>query len=74
LHADVTLSDLDAIDAYSAQVLRDLQQYALSLSDEDFAAGVDQNFTTVLSSGEEVPLLPDGENRMVTKENLGEFV
>lgn len=74
MHADVTLSDLDAIDAYSAQVLRDLQQYALSLSDEDFAAGVDQNFTTVLSSGEEVPLLPDGENRMVTKENLGEFV
>lgn len=71
---EVTLADLEGIDAYSAQVLRDLQNHASSLSDEDFAAGVDQNFTTVLSSGVEVPLCPDGENIRVTKANLDDFI
>jgi len=33
LHEKVTLHDLDGIDAYSAQVLRDMQQYAQNLSD-----------------------------------------
>jgi len=73
LHEDVTLQDLDGIDAYSAQVLRDLQQYASTLSDDDFEAGVDQYFTTVLSSGEEVPLCPGGEAIKVTKANIDDF-
>ena len=70
----VTLDDLEGIDAYSAQVLRDLQQYSQTLSDEDFEAGVEQYFTTVLSTGEEVPLCPGGESIRVTKQNLPEFV
>lgn len=74
LHEKMTLQDLDGIDAYSAQVLRDMQQYAQNLSDEDFEHGVDQNFTTVLSCGDEVPLCPDGENVKVTKANIGEFI
>lgn len=74
LHEEVTLQDLDAIDAYSAQVLRDMQQYAQNLSDEDFDAGVDQCFTTVLSSGEEIPLMEDGESVKVTKTNIDDFV
>jgi len=73
LQEPVTMADLDGIDAYSAQVLRDLLQYAQNLSDEDFDAGVDQYFTTVLSSGEEVPLCPDGETIKVTKANIDEF-
>lgn len=44
------------------------------MSDEDFEAGVDQYFTTVLSSGEEVPLMEDGESVKVTKANIDDFV
>ena len=59
----MTLADLDSIDAYSAQVLTDLQNHGASLSDADFEAGVDQNFTTILSNGEEVTLCEDGESK-----------
>ena len=71
---ELTLNDLEGIDAYTAQVLRDLQQHAQTLSDEDFEAGVDQFFTTVLSSGEEVPLCEGGETIRVTKNNIDEFI
>jgi len=74
IQEEVTLNDLEGIDAYSAQVLRDLQNYAQMLSDQDFEAGVDQNFTTVLSTGEEVPLCDDGANIKVTKANISDFV
>lgn len=70
MEEDLTLTDLEGIDAYSAQVLRDLQQYSQTLSEADFEAGVDQYFTTVLSTGEEVPLCADGETIRVTKSNL----
>lgn len=50
-----------------------MQNYATSLSDEDFDAGVDQYFTTVLSSGQEVPICPGGESIKVTKANIDEF-
>lgn len=64
----MTLADLDGIDAYSAQVLTDLKAYSTSLSDEEFEAGVDQNFTTLLSNGtEEIELCEGGQDRRVTK-------
>jgi hypothetical protein len=68
------LADLDAIDAYSTQVLTDLRDHGTSLSDEDFEAGVDQTFTTVMSNGEELELCPDGQNQRVTKNNIEEFI
>jgi len=37
----MSLSDLESIDAYSSQILTDLQKHGASLSDADFAAGVD---------------------------------
>ena len=74
LEQEVTLADLEGIDAYSAQVLRDLEQFAQSLSAEDFALGVQQTFITVLSSGDEVPLCEGGAERRVTRENLAEFL
>ena len=55
-------------------MLKDLENYAHTLSDEAFEAGVDQCFTTVLSSGEEVPLCQDGESKKVTKANIEEFI
>ena len=73
LKEEVTMADLEGIDTYSSQVLRDLKNYARYLSDEYFEAGVDQYFTTVLSTGEEVPLCPEGDSKKVTKENVQEF-
>ena len=64
----MTFADLDGMDAYSAQVLTDLKAYGTSLSDEEFEAGVDQNFTTLLSNGtEEIELCEGGQDRRVTK-------
>jgi len=74
LGEELTLADLDSIDAYSAQVLTDMKNYGSSLSDADFEAGVDQNFTTVLSNGEEIELCKDGESRKVTKATIDEFI
>ena len=37
----MTLGDLESIDAYSSQVLTDLQNHGSTLSNEDFAAGID---------------------------------
>lgn len=54
-------------------MLTDLKNHGASLSDEDFAAGVDQNFTTVLSNGDEIELCEGGESRQVTKESINEF-
>ena len=59
----MSLSDLESIDAYSSQILTDLQSHGASLSDADFAAGVDQNFTSVLSNGDEVELCDNGQDR-----------
>jgi len=68
------LSDLESIDAYSSQVLIDLRDHGASLSDEDFEAGVEQNFSTVLSNGDEVVLCEGGEERRVTKNSIEEFI
>ena len=73
LEEELTLSDLDDIDSYSVQVLRDLQQYGKMLSDEEFAMQ-EQYFRTALSNGEEVDLCEGGESKLVTKQNVDEFV
>ena len=70
----MTLSDLESIDAYSSQVITDMQSYSSSLSDADFESGVDQNFSTVLSNGDEVELCENGQDRKVTKESIDEFI
>ena len=70
----MSLADLEQIDSYSSQVLTDLQFHGESLSDEDFSAAVDQNFTAVLSNGTEVELCPDGESKKVKKDNIDEFI
>ena len=70
----MSLEDLNSIDTYSYQMLNNLRQYSGFLTDEDFASTIDQTFTTVLSSGDEVSLCPGGETKLVTKENLNEFI
>ena len=73
LEEDLTLADLDDIDSYSVQVLKELQMYGPSLSDEEFEMQ-GQVFRTVLSNGEEVDLVEGGESKPVTKADLREFV
>lgn len=70
----MNLADLESIDAYSSQVLTDLQNHGASLSDADFEAGVDQNFTTILSNGHEIELCENGQERKVTKDSINEFI
>ena len=46
----------------------------MALSDDDFAASIDQNFTAVLSNGEEIELVPGGVDRQVTRADIDEFI
>jgi len=72
---EMTLSDLEQVDAYSHQVLVDLKTYGSTLPQDEFEyAVVDQYFTTILSNGDEVTLAPEGETKKVTKANVNEFV
>lgn len=73
-HDTMSLEDLDSIDSYSAQMLVNMKQYGSMLSADDFAASIDQNFTTVLSNGSEVSLCPGGETKKVTQANMEEFI
>ena len=69
------LADLETIDAYSFQVLRDLHEYAEVVDSEaEFSENVDQTFTTYLTSGEEVILCPGGDTRKVCKADVNEFI
>lgn len=70
----MTMEDLNSIDSYSYNMLNNLRQYSGFLGDDEFAASIDQTFTTVLSSGDEVSLCPGGESKAVTKQNLNEFI
>jgi len=70
----MNLADLDSIDTYSSQVLTDMHKYGAALSDEDFEATIDQNFTTVLTNGDEVALEDGGQNRKVKKADIDEFI
>lgn len=74
LGQDLNLADLESIDAYSSQVLSDLHQYSAALSEDEFVATVDQNFTTVLSNGDEVVLCEGGDERKVQKSDIDEFI
>lgn len=55
-------------------MLTDLRQHSAQLSDEEFATTVDQNFTTVLSNGDEINLCENGDTRKVTKADIEEFI
>ena len=44
------------------------------MSDEEFKYGVDQNFMTVLNNGQEVEVCEDGKEKMVTKDNIEEYI
>ena len=71
---ELTLDDLECMDSYSYQMLKNLLEKGSQLSEADFTASIDLNFTTVLSNGEQIQLCKDGKEKKVTKANLQEFV
>lgn len=55
-----TLADLEDIDAYSYQVLRDMRVQGESLDAATFNKEIDEKFVTYLTTGEQVVLCPGG--------------
>ena len=74
LGEQLTIADLESIDVFSFRVLTDLRSHGASLSEAEFADGVCQNFATVLSNGDEVLLCEGGDERLVTKDSIEEFI
>lgn len=73
-NAKPTEDDLNSIDTYTHQTFRTLRKQAKKIDDEkEYEAAVDQNFT-INYNGKDVPLCPDGEDRMVNQSNLEEFI
>ena len=68
------MSDFESFDAYSSQVLIDLRDHSSLLNEKEFSQEVDLSFTTILSNGEEVNLLPGEEIQKVTKDNLSFYI
>jgi len=73
LSEEATAADLEYIDAYSFQVIKDLKSHRESLSPEAFNAAVNETFTTHLSNGHLVELVPGGKEVEVTHENVNEY-
>ena len=71
---ELSLDDLECMDSYSYQMLKNLLEKGSQLSEADFTASIDLNFTTVLSNGEQIQLCEGGKEKKVTKANLQEFV
>jgi hypothetical protein len=51
-------------------VIVDLRVNAKKMTDEEWEAAISQTFKTILCNGQEVELIPDGANTLVTKQNL----
>ncbi len=66
--------DLKAFDCYSWQVIEDLRNNTKDLSDEDFEAAIEEHFVTLNSNGVQVDLVPGGQSKRVTKQNLNEYI
>jgi len=69
-----TISDLEGLDFYSYQVLRDISVAGESKDIKHFDSKVDENFTTYLGNGKLVELCTDGKNKKVTHANHKEFI
>jgi E3 ubiquitin-protein ligase HERC1 len=72
---NLNIDDLRDIDQYCGQCLDQLQHpEANDLNSENFNFIIFENFTTSLSDGSKVELVPDGEKKSVTFDNRLEYV
>ena len=69
-----TLGDFDGLDAYSAQVMKDIRAHGATLTPEAFDAAVDETFETYLANGQAVELCANGKETPVTHANHKEYL
>ena len=75
LNDPVYLKDLECIDAYTFQIIKDIQKYGKELKPEQFEEQVvDEKFECHLSNSKPVELCPGGKEKDVTFENHKEYI
>lgn len=74
LELPVSQLDFEGLDAYSYQIIKDLEKHGAKLSPEEFEMVVEETFTTRLSDGSLVDLVPGGATKAVTHANHKEFL
>lgn len=73
LGEQLDLASLSDIDSNIVELLRNMEVKSKQMPDEEFEAAFDQNFTTILSNGDQYNLKSNGENIMVNSTNLLEY-
>ena len=71
---EITLRDLANIDTMTVSILEDLKDIEKKMDEETFLMGYDLNFTTILSNGEEIELIPGGRNVRVNFSNIKDYI
>ena len=71
---EVTIDDLNDIDTAAVNMIKDLRTIRERYSEEEFVAGFDLNFTTILSNTDEVEIVPNGKDKRVDYSNLEEYI
>lgn len=69
----LNINDLETIDKFAAQNLQNNEKTKSEYSEADFNEFFGQAWTTILSNGEEKPLVPGGANEYVTFSTLDAF-
>lgn len=71
----LTLNDLRGIDMMTVSIMEQLKDIKNTVeSEEKFLADYDLYFTTILSNGEEVELVPGGKTIRVKFDNISEYI
>jgi E3 ubiquitin-protein ligase HERC2 len=74
LDEPTSIEDLKAVDKYTYQLLKDTEEHAKVLSEEEFDVAVEETFTTTLSDLKVAELCPGGNDKRVTHKNVQEFI
>ena len=70
----LTIEDLEAIDMYAVQAIKEMENAKLTVTEEMFDSYGVQNMTTRLSNKEEVELVPNGKDITLKYKDIDEFI
>ena len=70
----LTIEDLEAIDMYAVQAIKEMENAKLTVTEEIFDSFGVQNMTTRLSNKEEVELVPNGKDITLKYKDIDEFI
>lgn len=68
------MKDFDSFDTYALSAWNQMSTLASQFTADDFNAGIDETFTTILSNTKQVPICPGGEDKQVTYDNYKQYV